>query len=173
MPPARARAHRRRSGRRRARHAACRAAPARRSRACPAPSPCQAASASRGTRRRHTRAAGQTCRSSGRRKRLEVEGTSGARRSIVSPRKSSVCCPWPSLHQPDVDARRHRSQPDAPRVRSRPGEPAAAQCPGSKFVCAASGFWRGGPTLYKFLYVQWADMVARPADPCVDSVDRR
>jgi hypothetical protein len=74
----------------------------------------------------------------------------------------------------DVDALRRASQPDAARDRpARPGEPAAAQCPGNKIVCEASGFWRGGPTLYKFLYVPWADMVARLAAPCVDSVDRR
>src|SRR2546422_2039481 len=64
--------------------------------------------------RRHTRAAGQKCRSSGRRGRLEVEGTSGAQRSIVSPRKSSVCCPWPSIswgrseeHTSELQSRLH------------------------------------------------------------------
>jgi len=95
-PPARAHAHRRRSGRRRALHAARRAAHAPRSRACLALSPCQADPASRGTRRRHTRAGGRTCRSSGRRTRLEVEGTLG---SIVSPRTSSVCYRLPPPHR--------------------------------------------------------------------------
>jgi hypothetical protein len=32
------------------------------------------------------------------------------------------------------------------------GKPAAGQYPGEESVCAANGFWRGGPTLYKFPY---------------------
>src|SRR5438067_9179094 len=75
---------------------------------------------------------------------------------------------------PDVDARRVAPQPDAlDDVWEDPataGEPAAAQCPARKFVYAANGFWRVGPTLYKFPYVQSWVMVARPAAPCVHSL---